>query len=514
MRAALRSYVAALHPRLPGRGALLPARRAGRRCRCCGPATSRSWWRRPATCTSWPRPTAARATRPGSPGALAPTATWPGPSGSTTRSCSLALALVEEARPSRAGDVQRVIGITDVIYHLSVAPGGGLAPHHAQHAGTGLANQHAGRPSATADTLRAAMRGQEALVDEFAVAERARPAPCGTPASRRPWRQATRRWPAPRPPMTTRRSAAPWSPPARAARGRPGPPGAVSRPASASPKARRDWATLPRRRDPGARERAQRRAAAPRVRPRRTAAGGQRSGPPAWGIAKSTAHRIVHTLAAEGLLERVQYHRPVPAQRGHAWCSGRVRRARTLLHGAATPVLDQLRNPDQEKPCNSRSSTAVRSCTSSGARARTRSGCSGRIGKPCAGPLHGHRQAAARVLPPDELDGGWTASGWSAARRTPSPASRPCAPTSTRSGSGAGRERQRIGDGHRLHLRAIRDRAGTVIAAVSVAGPVQRVNGDNLRRFARPDHRWPPPQISHRLAGGVAAPREAEPGEA
>jgi DNA-binding IclR family transcriptional regulator len=52
----------------------------------------------------------------------------------------------------------------------------------------------------------------------------------------------------------------------------------------------------------------------------------------------------------------------------------------------------------------------------------------------------------------------------------------------------------------------IRDRAGAVVAAVSVAGPVQRVNGDNLRRFARPVTDAAA-QISHRLAGGFAEPR-------
>ncbi len=58
-----------------------------------------------------------------------------------------------------------------MIYHLSVAPGGGLAPHHAQHAGTGLGNQHAAAVR-DADTLRAACRGRETLVDELAAAER------------------------------------------------------------------------------------------------------------------------------------------------------------------------------------------------------------------------------------------------------------------------------------------------------------------------------------------------------
>lgn len=59
----------------------------------------------------------------------------------------------------------------------------------------------------------------------------------------------------------------------------------------------------------------------------------------------------------------------------------------------------------------------------------------------------------------------------------------------------------------------IRDRTGTVVAAVSVAGPVQRVNGDSLRRFARPVTDAAA-QISHRLAGGFAGPRYPEPREA
>ena len=58
-----------------------------------------------------------------------------------------------------------------------------------------------------------------------------------------------------------------------------------------------------------------------------------------------------------------------------------------------------------------------------------------------------------------------------------------------------------------------RDRTGTVVAAVSVAGPVQRVNGDNLRRFARPVTDAAA-QISHRLAGGFAEPGYPEPREA
>jgi predicted heme/steroid binding protein len=74
-----------------------------------------------------------------------------------------------------AGDdpvaVRRVLGVADVVYHLSVSPGGGLGAHHAQHAGVALANQHA---SAIRDgqSVRRAFPGREALVDEFVVAER------------------------------------------------------------------------------------------------------------------------------------------------------------------------------------------------------------------------------------------------------------------------------------------------------------------------------------------------------
>ena len=67
--------------------------------------------------------------------------------------------------------VRRVLGVADVVYHLSVSPGGGLSPHHAQHAGVALANQHA---AAVRDgqAIRRAFPGKEAWVDEFVVAER------------------------------------------------------------------------------------------------------------------------------------------------------------------------------------------------------------------------------------------------------------------------------------------------------------------------------------------------------
>ena len=84
------------------------------------------------------------------------------------------LGLVAGRGPDGSDDpaaVRRVLGIADVIYHLSVSPGGGLGGHHAQHAGVALANQHA---SAIRDghSLRQAFPGRESLVDELVIAER------------------------------------------------------------------------------------------------------------------------------------------------------------------------------------------------------------------------------------------------------------------------------------------------------------------------------------------------------
>lgn len=54
-----------------------------------------------------------------------------------------ALGLVEESDEPQPARVRDVLGIRTVVYHLSVPPGGGLSPHHAMHAGTGLAHSHA-----------------------------------------------------------------------------------------------------------------------------------------------------------------------------------------------------------------------------------------------------------------------------------------------------------------------------------------------------------------------------------
>ena len=52
------------------------------------------------------------------------------------------LGLLNEDDAPQPQQVRETLGIRSVLYHLSVPPGGGLSPHHAQHAGTGLAHSH------------------------------------------------------------------------------------------------------------------------------------------------------------------------------------------------------------------------------------------------------------------------------------------------------------------------------------------------------------------------------------
>jgi hypothetical protein len=81
------------------------------------------------------------------------------------------LGMIREGDVPGAAEVRRALGISAVLYHLSVTPGGGLTPHHAQHAGTGLANEHAARVR-DGESLRALLPGREDVVDEFVAAER------------------------------------------------------------------------------------------------------------------------------------------------------------------------------------------------------------------------------------------------------------------------------------------------------------------------------------------------------
>lgn len=78
------------------------------------------------------------------------------------------LGLLADDTPAQ---VQRALGVRDVVYHLSVEAGGGLTGHHAQYSGVALANQH-GKVLRDLDRLREALPRQAATVEEFGACVR------------------------------------------------------------------------------------------------------------------------------------------------------------------------------------------------------------------------------------------------------------------------------------------------------------------------------------------------------
>jgi hypothetical protein len=81
-----------------------------------------------------------------------------------------AVGLLDESGGPAQEQVRRLLGLRTHLYHLAVAPGGGLTAHHAQHAGTGLAHAHAAA-ARDFETIRAHARGRERLVDDLAGAD-------------------------------------------------------------------------------------------------------------------------------------------------------------------------------------------------------------------------------------------------------------------------------------------------------------------------------------------------------
>ena len=79
------------------------------------------------------------------------------------------LGLVAETDGPAPEEVRRVLGVGTYLYHLVVEPGSQLTPHHATHAGTGLANAHA-TAARELETIRAHATGRQELADELAGA--------------------------------------------------------------------------------------------------------------------------------------------------------------------------------------------------------------------------------------------------------------------------------------------------------------------------------------------------------
>ncbi|HUZ53690.1 MAG TPA: IclR family transcriptional regulator [Streptosporangiaceae bacterium] len=203
------------------------------------------------------------------------------------------------------------------------------------------------------------------------------------------------------------------------------------------------------------------------------------------GIAKSSAHRIVHTLAKEGLLERVEetgaYRLSVTMQ-----ILGASAQATSGLHAAATAALDQLRALTREtvhlSVLDGLEVVYVERRESPGAVRMF-----GRIGH--RGPAHstGSGKVLLAFLPAEELDR--RLAGVRLARRTPytiTSQDQLRAELNRIRARGWAENVNEAQMGFASVAAPIRNPAGEVVAALSVVGPVQRLDGDNLRRFARP----------------------------
>ena len=203
------------------------------------------------------------------------------------------------------------------------------------------------------------------------------------------------------------------------------------------------------------------------------------------GIGKSTAHRLLSTLADERLLEQDPH---TGAYRlGLAMYElGASVALHTDLHEACSPVLDQLRNATRETVqvavLDGREVVYVERRESPQTLRLF-----GRVGHRNSAHCTSTGKVLLAALPPEVLEA--TLRGWRLERKTPYTITDPRA---LRSGLEEVRHRgwaENIGEselGAASIAAAIRDERGDVIAALSIVGPVQRLGSDSLRRFARP----------------------------
>jgi DNA-binding IclR family transcriptional regulator len=203
------------------------------------------------------------------------------------------------------------------------------------------------------------------------------------------------------------------------------------------------------------------------------------------GIGKSTAHRLLNTLAEERLLEQDP---DTGAYRlGLAMYElGASVSMHTDLHEACSPVVDQLRNATRETVqvavLDGREVVYVERRESPQTLRLF-----GRVGHRNDAHCTSTGKLLLAYLPPHRLEA--LLDGWVPARKTP--------------------HTIRDIDALRIELDRVRHRGwaenvneaemgvasvaapirnglGEVVAAVSVAGPLQRITNDSLKRFARP----------------------------
>lgn len=203
------------------------------------------------------------------------------------------------------------------------------------------------------------------------------------------------------------------------------------------------------------------------------------------GIGKSTAHRLLSTLADERLLE--QDPQTGAYRLGLAMYElGASVALHTDLHEASAPVLDQLRNATRETVqvavLDGREVVYVERRESPQTLRLF-----GRVGHRNDAHCTSTGKLLLAYLPPDSLDE--TLRGWRLARKTPftvpdTRALRTALETVRQQGWAENISESELGVAS--VAAPIRNGRGQVIAAVSVAGPVQRLGNDSLRRFARP----------------------------
>jgi len=203
------------------------------------------------------------------------------------------------------------------------------------------------------------------------------------------------------------------------------------------------------------------------------------------GIGKSTAHRLLHTLAEERLLERDPH---TGAYRlGLAMYElGSVVSAHTDLHEACSPVMDQLRNTTRETVqvavLDGREVVYVERRESPEALRLF-----GRVGHRNQAHCTSTGKVLLAFLPPPDLEA--VLADWTLTAQTPhtiTDMQRLRAQLAAVRQQGWAEQVNETEMGAASIAAPIRNGLGTVVAALSIAGPVQRMSGESLRRMSRP----------------------------
>lgn len=203
------------------------------------------------------------------------------------------------------------------------------------------------------------------------------------------------------------------------------------------------------------------------------------------GIGKSTAHRLAHTLTEERLLE--QDPQTGAYRLGLAMYElGASVHWHIDLHAACSPVLDQLRNATGETVqvavLDSREVVYIERRESPQTLRLF-----GRVGHRNDAHCTGTGKLLLACLPPAKLEA--TLKGWKLRAHTPQTITRIdvlMTQLEVVRNRGWAENINEAEVGVASVAAPIRNSFGEVIAAVSIAGPVQRLPGNSLRRFARP----------------------------